>query len=162
APAGLLHRRRADHLPPCRRWQGAPSPGRVHGRRRSGRRGFPACPDRLRPASRPGSPQAEARAAAAAATFPAAPTGTVDRSRVDLAARARCGGPLFPSTEAPMNIDLIQIVTAGVAAAVGFLARGRSPTPGPNPQPNQFPLLELILKLLAERFRVALPGQQLP
>lgn len=61
-----------------------------------------------------------------------------------------------------MNFDPIQIAIAAGAAALGFLARGRTAAPTPTPQPNQFPLLELILKLLAERFRVALPGQPLP
>ena len=63
-----------------------------------------------------------------------------------------------------MTFDWIQLAIAGVAAVAGFLARGRSPqpTPQPAPTPNQFPLLELILKLLAERFRVPLPGQPLP
>jgi hypothetical protein len=63
-----------------------------------------------------------------------------------------------------MTFDWVQLVIAVVAAVVGFLARGRTPAPKPIPEPapgpnGQFPLLELILKLLAERFRIPLPGE---
>lgn len=75
------------------------------------------------------------------------------------------------AVEPVLALDWVQIIVAIVSALAGYFARGRTPLPtppnvppvnppivppAPGPQP-QFPILELLLKLLAERFNIPLP-----
>ncbi len=71
---------------------------------------------------------------------------------------------------ATVNIDWVMVVTTVVAAVAGYFFRKPSNPPNVPPvippidpsKPGQFPILELLLKLLAERFRIPIPGGASP